>query len=410
MSEVTKMKIPEVSLVMPCYNEEISIRDTAPELINTFVQDGIDIEMILVNNGSKDGTEKIIDELIGNGFPITKVSLEKNEGYGGGILEGLKKCTSNIIGYLCADGQVSAEDTLMAFRLIKGREDQVITKVRRRLRQDSWKRKIVSILYNGMMQALFDRLGSIDINASPKFFSRRTFEQMNLVSRDWFLDPEIIIKAKYLGLRVIEVNVPGYLRKGGASNVNLGTCFEFIKNIVRYKYGKALEWKKDSDTLENLPADRDLGRLNKYSLPSQTDPMNGIRILPQRRHEDSRGFVQKVLTASQCNGNPPRGEVYVTSAKPGESKGNHYHLNMGEWFSVIQGKGEIKVCDPKFRKQQSIQLDASNPKTIYVPAGVAHVILNNSDKELICVAWAEKEHDPDDVYSINFRSEKTMEY
>lgn len=134
------------------------------------------------------------------------------------------------------------------------------------------------------------------------------------------------------------------------------------------------------------------------ALTDSSDPLKDVRILSQKRHEDKRGFVQKILTASQCQGKPPRGEVYVTSAVPGEIKGNHYHLNMGEWFSVIQGEGELKIRDPKSEREVSIPLGISNPQTVYVPAGLAHSISNKGDDLLICVAWAEKEHDPEDVY------------
>ncbi|MFX0196782.1 MAG: glycosyltransferase [Candidatus Hodarchaeota archaeon] len=401
-------KKPDVSLIMPCYNEESALKTTAPELIDTFMNDGIDIQLILVDNGSTDGTEAVIDEFIVKRYPVKKVKLDKNQGYGGGILQGLKECEAPIVGYLCADGQVSAEDALMTYRLIKGREDRTLTKVRRRFRQDSWKRKIVSIIYNGLMQLLYGWLGAIDINGSPKIFSQRTLEAMDLLSVDWFLDPEIIIKAKYLGLRIIEVDVEGFRRRGGASNVNVGTCMEFLKNIGRYRFGSALNgWKRNIreskkyavyQESKRLPETPVKSEIRTESLSGELNPLDGVRILGQTRYEDTRGFVQKMLSASQCYGDPSHGEVYVTSAKPGESKGNHYHKNMGEWFTVVQGEGEIDIYDPKSDEKISIPLGVSNPQTVYVPPGLAHSILNKGEDVLICVAWAEKEHDPKDVY------------
>jgi glycosyltransferase involved in cell wall biosynthesis len=404
-------KEPDVSLVMPCYNEEVAIRVTAPELAHTFAREGVALQLVLVDNGSTDRTGAVIDELLKEGYPIKKVAFEKNQGYGGGILAGLRQCEAPVIGYLCADGQVSAEDTLMSYRLIRGREDRMLTKVRRRFRKDSWKRKIVSIIYNGLMQVLYGGLGAIDINGSPKIFSRETFEAMDIVSTDWFLDPEIIIKAKYLGLRTIEVDVEGHARKGGASNVNVNTCVEFVGNIVRYRFGNSLlAWRRKIDKARILRRDDrsspfpggddrtrpvvDIPAEEAFLLPK------GVRIITQNRYEDSRGFLQKVLTASQCNGNSPRGEVYVTSARPGESKGNHYHLNMGEWFTVIQGEGSLDIYDPKTDKRVSIPLGISKPRTVYVPAGLAHSVANKSRDMLICVAWAEKEHDPQDVHPL----------
>jgi glycosyltransferase involved in cell wall biosynthesis len=401
-------KRADISLVMPCYNEEFAIKITAPELITAFTRDGIDIELVLVDNGSTDKTEEVIDELIATGYPIKKIRVDKNQGYGGGILTGLRVCKAPIMGYLCADGQVSAEDVLMAYRLIKGRESRTLTKVRRRFRQDSWKRKIVSIIYNVLMQAIYGWLGAIDINGSPKIFSRRTFEAMDLVSTDWFLDPEIIIKAKYLNIRIIEVDVEGLLRKGGASNVTTGTCLEFLKNIARYRFSGALrKWQKTIGKMKGLHVEKEPITLSETPLeseigtgssPEESNPLLDVRILKQKRFEDSRGFVQKVLSASQCDGEVPRGEVYVTSANPGESKGKHYHKNMGEWFAVVHGKGNLDIYNPKSNQKVSVPLGVSAAQTVYVPAGLAHSITNNSDDLLICVAWAEKEYDPEDVY------------
>jgi len=400
-------KLPDISLVLPCYNEEKSIGQTIPELCRVFQDNGTDVELITVDNGSTDGTSEIIDQLIIKGFPIKKVCLKENQGYGGGILEGLNACTAPIMGSLCADGQVSAEDALMAYRLIMGREDRVVSKVRRRFRKDSWKRKIVSIIYNGLMQVLYGRLGAIDINGSPKVFSREVFNRLKLVSRDWFLDPEIIIKAKYLGLRVIEVDVEGYARRGGKSNVRMETCAEFLKNIVKYRLCNELRsWKmetlKDIAKKDAVPTENTGIGSNCIIEEKGGNGLESVRIIEQNRFEDSRGFLQKVLTATHCKGNLPRGEVYVVGARPGESRGNHYHLNMGEWFTAIQGSGEIRLCDLESEHVKVIPLGATLPLTVYVPAGVAHAIVNKDDQMLICVAWAENEHDPEDVYSYSF--------
>jgi glycosyltransferase involved in cell wall biosynthesis/dTDP-4-dehydrorhamnose 3,5-epimerase-like enzyme len=399
---------PDISIVMPCYNEEVAIQGTAPEIIDTFRREGVAIQLVLVDNGSTDRTGEIIDKMIDTGYPIKKIYFEKNQGYAGGILGGLKNCDAPIIGYLCADGQVSAEDCYLAYRLILGREDRILSKVRRRFRKDSIKRKIVSVIYNGMMHALYGGLGAIDINGSPKIFSKHTFEAMNLVSRDWFLDPEIIVKAKYLGLRVIEIDVEGNARRGGASNVNMGTIGEFLKNIFQYRFGGSLkEWKQHIESVKNLEGLKRTEAVYEHDadprpagVPSE-DPRYldlGIIVIKQKRVEDERGFVQKVLTESQYNGTVPRGEVYVTSAKQGESKGNHYHMNMGEWFTVVQGEGQLDIQDPESGETMSLPLGVSDPRTVYVPAGIAHAVTNKGKDVLICIAWAEREHDPSDVF------------
>ncbi len=126
-----------------------------------------------------------------------------------------------------------------------------------------------------------------------------------------------------------------------------------------------------------------------------------MRVVEQRRFEDARGFLQKILTASQAGNGFPRGEIYVTAAHPGEIKGNHFHRRMGEWFSVVQGDGSLELCDPESGTRRRIELSATRPRVVYVPAGVAHAVVNRGDGQLICIACAEDQHDPEDVFAFS---------
>jgi len=401
------LRLPEVSIAIPCYNEEDCIGQTAPELITAFQLAGIALELVLVDNGSTDGTGGVIDEMISRGLPIRKVHFKVNEGYAAGIIGGLEACSAPVIGFTHADAQVAPHDVVTAFRLMEHREERVLAKVRRRFRQDSWRRKVVSIIYNGMMQVVFGWLGVIDINGSPKFFSRRNFEAMALVSRDWFLDPEIVLKARALGLRAIEIDVEGHARNGGVSHVKPATMLEFLKNIYRYRFGAYYRnWKRNvarekiscSGKTDRSLMSRSEGARHEIAPNATADIWDSVRVFEQRRFEDSRGYLQKIFAASQCGGDPPRGEVYVTAANPGEGKGNHFHRRMGELFAVIEGEATLELCHPETGERRSIALSCSKPVTVYVPAGLAHAVVNAGDGMMTCVAWAEREHDPEDVF------------
>src|SRR5262249_39383975 len=100
-----------------------------------------------------------------------------------------------------------------------------------------WRRKIVSIVYNGVTLVLFGGLSSLDVNGNPKLLPREWLERMRLESKDWFLDAEMMIKAKRLGLPVLEVDVPGHERAGGASKVRASTCGQFMRNLLAYRFG-----------------------------------------------------------------------------------------------------------------------------------------------------------------------------
>jgi glycosyltransferase involved in cell wall biosynthesis len=237
--------LPRLSLVVPCYNEEACLRQTACELVEAFTARGIPLQLVLVDNGSRDDTGRVIDELIARGLPVTKAVVPINRGYGRGILEGLKLCVAPLVGFICADGQVAASSTVEAYCLACAANGPTLTKVRRRIRQDSWKRKLISVAYNLGMQLVFGWLASLDLNGNPKILPREHVLAMALQSKDWFLDAELMIKSKHLGLRVIEFDVTGQLRRAGKSKVRLFTCWEFLKNMWRFRFGRELrQWKR----------------------------------------------------------------------------------------------------------------------------------------------------------------------
>lgn len=236
---------PEVSFVMPCYNEQDAIPYTIPQLVHAFEKAGHRLELIACDNGSTDRTGEIIREFTAAGMPVVYHRVDPNEGYGNGVLKSIPVCRAPWIGIIPADGQVDAEDVARLFDVVKHTDGMVLGKVRRRFRMDGFARKVVSVLYNVFVWVLWPRLGSIDINGSPKVIHRDVVAAMDLQSKRWFLDPEIMVKAHYLGVRVIEVNVFARMRSNGLSHVRASTCVEFFVNLLGFKFGSTLSaWRK----------------------------------------------------------------------------------------------------------------------------------------------------------------------
>ena len=240
-----RIPAPEISLVMPCFNEQDAIPYTIPQLVQAFAQAGHRLELVACDNGSTDRTGEIIAGFVAQGLPVVHHRVARNEGYGNGILQAIPVCSAPWIGIIAADGQVDAADAAKLFGVLKHTDGRVVGKVRRRFRMDGVTRKIVSILYNGFVWVLWPRLGSIDVNGTPKIIHRDVLAAMKLRSKNWLLDPEIMIKAHYLGLRVIEMNVFARMRSNGLSHVRAAACVEFLSNLLRFKFGGALsEWRR----------------------------------------------------------------------------------------------------------------------------------------------------------------------
>jgi glycosyltransferase involved in cell wall biosynthesis len=245
MTDRTQPDSPELSLIMLCYNEEEAIPYTIPQLVTAFKNAGHRLELIACDNGSTDRTGEIIRQFAAEGLPVVPHRVEPNEGYGNGVLKSLHVCSGEWIGIIPADGQVDAEDVARLFEVVKHTDKRVLGKVRRRFRMDGFPRKVVSTFYNGFVWALWPGLGSIDINGLPKIIHRDVAAAMQLESKRWFLDPEIMVKAHYLNVRVLEMNVFARMRSHGLSHVRASTCWEFFVNLLRFKFGGGLgRWRR----------------------------------------------------------------------------------------------------------------------------------------------------------------------
>jgi len=231
-----------ISLVLLFYNEEENVTWVVEDLRRVLDQAGFEFNLILVDNGSQDRTPDLIQNLVDNDFRLKKVMVKENLGFGWGVISGLAAARSPWVGYMGGDGQVDPEDVVKLLNLRQSGYDLI--KVRRTLRQDGFIRAWISNVYVMMTCILFG-IPFYDVNATPRIFRRIWLEKFQLSSRDWFLDAELLVKSELLGLKLKEVSIIFQKREGGSSNVNLGTIFEFLKNIAKFRFGKELrEWKR----------------------------------------------------------------------------------------------------------------------------------------------------------------------
>lgn len=240
-------KTPDLSLIMPCYNEEESVGITVRRLVAAFGAAGFGLELIAVDNGSKDRTGEILRRLAAEHPGVRPHRVEVNQGYGFGLLSGIPLARGKWVGFIPADGQIDAEDVVRLYEAAAESNGHVIAKARRRFRMDGLQRKLVSIAYNIMIRTLWPRLDSLDVNGTPKILPREAVHAMRLESNGWFLDPEIMIKGHALGMRVLEFNVFARMRGNGISHVRASTCWEFFRNLLWWRFGPPIRnWRLDA--------------------------------------------------------------------------------------------------------------------------------------------------------------------
>lgn len=236
---------PELSIIMPCYNEEAIVASTVRRLVRAFEDADHRLELVVVDNGSEDGTGQVIEGLARKYEAVVPHRVEVNQGYGHGVLSTIPVCSAEWIGIIPADGQVDAEDVVRLFESARASHGRVVAKVRRRFRMDGLQRKIVSTAYNLFVRTLWPGLRSLDVNGSPKILPRRYLLAMELQSKGWFLDAELMIKAHELGLEILEFNVFARMRGNGISHVSAANGWEFFRNLLLYRFaGRLSGWRE----------------------------------------------------------------------------------------------------------------------------------------------------------------------
>lgn len=223
----------KLSIVVPCYDEAENI----PLILKRFgeVIKRDDIEVILVDNGSRDDSPQVIRRLL-PAYPFAKtVHIENNQGYGYGVIQGLKACSGEFIGWTHADMQTDPADLVRALDIIEANncDETLFVKGNRKGRPlfDQFFTSGMSLFETIYMGA---RL--YDINAQPNVFSRNFFDTWQNPPKDFALDLYALYMAQKSGLRIERFDVVFPKRLHGTSHWNTGLAskWKFIKRTVDF--------------------------------------------------------------------------------------------------------------------------------------------------------------------------------
>lgn len=131
-----------------------------------------------------------------------------------------------------------------------------------------------------------------------------------------------------------------------------------------------------------------------------------VQIINRRLIADERGWFLKAITGTEEGIPNHTGEVYLTMGKSGQAKGGHYHPEAVEWFTIIQGSAVLKLEDMETHEYRDIEMSLDKAITVFIPNNVAHIVVNNSDKDFILLAYTDKLYDPKDTIPYNIKKEQ----
>jgi len=208
------MKPPELSVVIPVYNEEENIPILIRELEETLNHLGKIYEIIMVDDGSRDKSLERILEAQRENPRIRVISFEKNAGQTSAMDAGFRAARGEVIVTLDADLQNSPGDIPLLLEKIP--EYDMVCGFRAE-RSDPWIRKISSVIANSVRNALTHEEIK-DIACSLKAYKRECLQKVKLYNGMHRFLPTLF---KMEGFRVIEVRVGHYPRRHGTAKYNI---------------------------------------------------------------------------------------------------------------------------------------------------------------------------------------------
>ena len=223
----------QAQIVIPCFNEADGLSNLIDECLEVIRLSKGELGFILVNNGSKDSSNSIFEEINGKFPNIRIVELLENQGYGGGILAGLSESSASIIGWTHADLQTPLIDCLRAVKEIEG--DVTFVKGQRTGRSIS-----DQIFSSGMgiFESLLLQSRLAEINAQPTVFARNFLEKWANPPSDFSLDLYALVMAVRSELQIRRITVDFLPREFGHSKWNMGikSRIRFIKRTMKYSF------------------------------------------------------------------------------------------------------------------------------------------------------------------------------
>ena len=237
MQEANSREGVQISLIIPCYNEEGNIRKLL-ERTSVLLGTEPSFEVIYVNNGSTDSTGLLLADMTHNLARTRVVNIEKNIGYGHGIKKGLEASKGRIVGWTHADLQTDPIDALRGLEAASGSLEKTFIKGLRK------NRPLVDRVFTfgmSIFESMLFRTNLRDINAQPTLFSRDLLKAVLEGPNDFSLDLYAMVRASEAGFKQIRFPVAFGPRFRGSSKWNTSTIarLQFIRRTVAFSIALA---------------------------------------------------------------------------------------------------------------------------------------------------------------------------
>lgn len=221
--------ITSISAVIPAYNDETTIARLIQDTDCLLKEISSDYEIVVINDGSKDKSLAVVQELAKKNKNIRLINHEINQGYGRTIKELYLAGTKELVFSLPGDYQFAPKELLTMAEGLRKHDFVIGHRVKR---NDPPRRKLQSAIYN-MMLRIFYGCSYKDVN-SIKLFRREVLDRITLESDTPFVDAELCIRAYRAGFRVVEIPIEHLPRLSqGASGGKFSVIWDTFSDLIR---------------------------------------------------------------------------------------------------------------------------------------------------------------------------------
>jgi glycosyltransferase involved in cell wall biosynthesis len=229
-----------LSVVLPAHNEEAAIAGTIQSVVSVLDEWGLDFEVIVVNDGSKDRTQAIVEEIATNDRRVRLLNHPVNQGYGAALVSGFEAVSGDktLVFFMDSDGQFDIRDLERFFALIEEYDAVLGYRIHR---QDTWVRKLNAWGWKMLVRLVFG-LHVRDVDCAFKLYPARFFREHRLETRGAMINTEILYKFTRAGYTYTERGVHHLPRHGGRAT---GAKPSVIVRAFREMFTFARKWRRE---------------------------------------------------------------------------------------------------------------------------------------------------------------------
>jgi glycosyltransferase involved in cell wall biosynthesis len=220
--------LPDISIVIPLYNEAPNLHGLHARLIETLTSLGRSFEIIYVNDGSQDGSDRLLDEIAQKDTRVVVVHFRRNFGQTAAMAAGFDHSRGKILIPMDGDLQNDPQDKLLA----KIEEGYDVVSGWRRRRQDPLSKKIPSRIANVVISYV-SGVPLHDYGCTLKAYRREMVEGVGLYGE---MHRFIPVYAAYRGARVTEIEVTHHPRRAGKSKYGIERTLKVLLDLIVVKF------------------------------------------------------------------------------------------------------------------------------------------------------------------------------